>query len=75
MRINITAKFTLGDIPMITVYPRMIKRQRQLPWSRDVYEYIEEKMKDTSSENQVRYLYLKSLLKDRYHRRNNMRNG
>ena len=73
MRINITAKFTLGDNPMITVYPRLFKRQRQLPWSRDVYEYIEEKMKDTSSENQVRYLYLKSLLKDRYHRRNNIK--
>ena len=60
---------------MITVYPKLLKRQQHLPWRRDVYEYIEEKMKDTSSENQVRYLYLKSLLKDRYHRRNNMRNG
>ncbi len=57
---------------MVTTYPKLLKEQLKLPWRRDVYDYIEEKMKDTSSENQVRYLYLKSLLKDRYHRRNNM---
>ena len=60
---------------MVTAYPKLLQEQLKLPWRRDVYDYIEEKMKDTSSENQVRYLYLKSLLKDRYHRRNNMKNG
>ena len=58
---------------MVTAYPKLLQEQLKLPWRRDVYDYIEEKMKDTSSENQVRYLYLKSLLKDRYHRRNNMK--
>ena len=58
---------------MVTAYPKLLQEQLKLPWRRDVYEYIEEKMKDTSSENQVRYLYLKSLLKDRYHRRNNIK--
>ena len=58
---------------MVTAYPKLLQEQLKLPWRRDVYDYIEEKMKDTSSENQVRYLYLKSLLKDRYHRRNNIK--